>query len=380
MAILVLNCGSSSVKSTLFGEGGEVLRHGLQERVEDYRQALLRVLAEAGEALPGGLARLAGVGHRVVHGGPEFTRSARVDARVMEGLRRAMRFAPLHNPHNIRGIAFAAERLPRVPQVAVFDTAFHLTIPPQAHTYALPGDLCREFGLRRYGFHGISHRYVHDRALALCGRKSSRGFRAVTCHLGNGCSAAAVRDGACRDTSMGFTPLEGLVMGTRCGDLDPALVLFLLEKEGPRLSRSRASHLLQSESGLLGVSGLSADVRDLLAAARRGHPGAELALSVFCYRLRKYIGAYAAALGGVDALVFTAGIGEHSPEVRERTLAGMEELGFALDRRANRRAKGEGEAEIGAGRTRIFVIPTDEDRMIRDEVAGVLGKMPGRKR
>jgi acetate kinase len=387
MSILVLNCGSSSVKYTLFGHpGGKVLLHGTDERVEDYAVSFARLFAGVGRALPRGLDSILGVGHRVVHGGARFVQARRVDAAMMDELRLTAPLAPLHNPHNIRGIEHACRVLPGVPQVAVFDTAFHAALPAHAFSYALPASVREKTGIRRYGFHGISYAWVHRRLYHLLGRRSPRGFSAILCHLGNGCSAAAVKDGVCVDTSMGFTPLEGLVMGTRCGDLDPAVVLRLLGPTAPSsagargLTRSRLFHLLNSESGLLGLSGLSADVRDLTKAAGEGHEGARLALSVFAYRLKKCIAAYHGVLGGADTLVFTAGIGENSPSLRAQALAGMEGLGFALDPEKNAATTGGREGEItgGGGKVRVFVIPTDEDRMIYREAAHLIGSGNGR--
>lgn len=374
MPILVFNCGSSSIKYTLYEKtSSEVIHHGVEERVIDYSESLEKIFSGLDALLPGGLSSVEAVGHRVVHGGRRFRHPHLIDSRVLEGIRSYAELAPLHNPPNIRGIEFAAHRLPGIFQVAVFDTSFHSNMPPEAHNYALPIEMAKEYRIRRYGFHGISHNYVHDRAAQLCSPGNGGGLGIITCHLGNGCSVAAVLDSQCVDTSMGFTPLEGLVMGTRSGDMDPAIVHYLMSPEGGGLTDDRIHDLLNRESGLKGLSDLSSDVRDLLAARSQGHEGAALALSVFTYRLKKYICAYHGVLAGADALVFTAGIGENSPQIRSETLEGLEPLGFVLDEGANDAVKGK-EAEITGkgGKVRIFVIPTDEDYMIFKETLKLL--------
>lgn len=374
MSILVFNCGSSSIKYTLYEKSsGDVLRRGMEERVTDYLKSLDKIFSDIDALLPGGLPSIEAVGHRVVHGGRRFTRSHLIDSRVLDGIRSYAELAPLHNPPNIRGIEYATRSLPDTHQVAVFDTSFHSSIPPEAHNYAIPIEMAREHRIRRYGFHGISHQYVYERAVRLLGKIEKDDPRVITCHLGNGCSAAAVRNGRSVDTTMGFTPLEGLVMGTRTGDMDPAIVHFFMSKDGGALTDDQVYDLVNRESGLKGLSGLSSDVRDLLEARSRGHEGAELALSVFTYRLKKYICAYHGVLSGADALVFTAGIGENSPDIRSETLNGLEPLGFVLDEGKNNSAKGV-EAEItgDAGTVRIFVIPTDEDLMIFKEILKII--------
>jgi acetate kinase len=372
--ILVLNCGSSSVKYTVYERNsGLVVLRGSEDRVTDYSRALSGAF-ESTEALPhGGLSSVTAVGHRVVHGGRKFRWAHRVDEDVLNGIRNYVELAPLHNPFNILGIEYAAQRLPGVPQVAVFDTSFHSDIPPKAHNYAIPLEMAMEHRIRRYGFHGISHHYVHDRALELSENPGTKDLNVITCHLGAGCSIAAVKGGRCVDTSMGFTPLEGLVMGTRCGDLDPAVVHYLMSPEGGGMSDDEVHDLLNKKSGLKGLSGLSSDVRDLLKAKKEGHEGARLALSVFTYRLKKYIGAYHAVLGGADILVFTAGIGENSPEIRAQSLEGLESLGFILNVGINSETIGtEGMISTSGSRVRIFVIPTDEDRMIYKETVRLI--------
>jgi len=374
MPVLIFNCGSSSIKYTLYEKArGEVIHHGIEERVTDYDGSLEKIFAELDALLTGGLSSIEAVGHRVVHGGRRFRRPHLIDSHVMKGIRSYADLAPLHTPPNIRGIEFSGHRLPGARQVAVFDTSFHSGIPPEAHNYAIPLEMAKEYRIRRYGFHGISHQYVHDRAAGFCGDHGHDELTVITCHLGNGCSIAAVRGGVCVDTSMGFTPLEGLVMGTRSGDMDPAIVHYLMSPKGGGLTDDQIHNLLNRESGLKGLSGLSSDVRDLLVARSQGHEGAVLALSVFTYRLKKYICAYHGVLGGAHALVFTAGIGENSPEIRSETLGGLQSLGFVLDQEANQRAVGR-EAEITGegGKVRIFVIPTDEDLMIFRETIKIM--------
>ena len=374
MPILVFNCGSSSIKYTLYQKAdGEIIRHGVEERVTDYNKSLDKIFSEIESLLSGGLSSIEAVGHRVVHGGRWFTSPRLVNSEVLDRIRSYVELAPLHNPPNIWGIEYAVGRLPEAHQVAVFDTSFHSTIPPEAHNYAIPIKLAKERRIRRYGFHGISHHYVYDRAVRLLGMEDKDDPRIITCHLGNGCSAAAVRGGRSVDTSMGFTPLEGLVMGTRSGDMDPAIVHFFMSPDGGRLTDDQIYNLLNRESGLKGLSDLSSDVRDLLEARSEGHEGAALALSVFTYRLKKYICAYHGVLAGANALVFTAGIGENSPDIRAETLEGLESLGFVLDEGLNKQAVGT-ELEITGqgGKVRIFVIPTDEDLMIYKETVKVI--------
>ncbi|MCA9265742.1 MAG: acetate kinase, partial [Planctomycetales bacterium] len=303
------------------------------------------------------------VGHRVVHGGEEFTGSVLIDDAVIASIERMARLAPLHNPPNLTGIRAARNALPGVPQVACFDTAFHTTIPAVAYTYALPYELYEQQGIRRYGFHGTSHRYVAQRAAGFLHLPHTH-FNGITCHLGNGSSITAVRDGQSVDTSMGFTPLEGVAMGTRCGDIDPAILLFLAE-EGQDVASLNA--MCNKRSGVLGISGCSNDMRTLIAKAAEGHCRSQLAIDVFCYRIKKYIGAYSAVLGRVDAIVFTGGIGENAPLVRSKICTGLELLGMELDPQLNEQADG-GERRIDrTSKTAILVIPTDEEGTIADD-------------
>ncbi len=315
------------------------------------------------------------VGHRVVHGGERFKESARIDDQVMKGIEDCIDLAPLHNPNNIKCIQAARELFGQdMPQVAVFDTAFHQSIPEQAYLYAVPYHLYRRYRVRRYGFHGTSHRYVAFRYRALRGLTRAQ-TNIITLHLGNGCSAAAIKGGLSVDTSMGMTPLEGLVMGTRSGDLDPAAVSFIGRKEG--LSASEVDSLLNTQSGLLGISGLTNDMRELQAELKEHDDRrVRLAIEIFCYRARKYIGSYLAAMGGADAIVFTGGIGENSPDVRARICAGMEWAGLKLDASKNDQTIGrEGEISTEDSKLRAYAIPTDEELLIaRDTVRVIKGE------
>ena len=304
------------------------------------------------------------VGHRVVHGGESFTHSTLVDDEVIRALEELIELAPLHNPHNLRGITAARSVLgPGVPQVAVFDTAFHHSLPETAYLYAIPYQLYRRHRVRRYGFHGTSHRYVAYRYRQLTGRTRDA-TKIITLHLGNGASACAIVGGQSVDTSMGFTPLEGLVMGTRSGDLDPAILDFVSAKEG--LSLHDLDSLLNKQSGLLGVSGLTADMRELLAEeAEHEDRRARLAIDLFCYRVKKYLGAYLAAMNGADAVIFAGGIGENAPEVRRRICAGLDWLGIQLDDSLNTALVGtEGRMDAKGSRVELWVIPTDEELLI----------------
>jgi acetate kinase len=406
--VLVLNCGSSSVKFQLLeteghdaAAGDRVLARGLIESIGG--PAILRLSVPGREthretaeildhkvAVERALDLLAGhetpvirdrreveaVGHRVVHGGERFRSSVRIDDAVLRGIEECFELAPLHNPPNVKGYRAARELLPDVPQVAVFDTSFHQTMPKAAFLYALPYVLYERHGIRRYGFHGTSHRFVSRRLAALLGRAEDESLRMITCHLGNGCSVAAVRGRQSIDTSMGFTPLEGLVMGTRSGDLDPAILLHVMAKE--ELAPAEVSALLNKHSGLLGLSGHSNDMRTLLEAEEAGQARAGLAVDVFCYRLRKYIASYVGALGGVDAVAFAGGIGENAPDVRRRALLGLDAMGLSLDPERNENARGI-EADLSAAGTkaRVFVVPTNEELLIaHDTVAIVSGRVP----
>jgi acetate kinase len=311
------------------------------------------------------------MGHRVVHGGPRFVQPARITADVVKAIREVSSLAPLHNANAIQGIEAGLKLLPRVPAGAVFDTAFHARLPDVASRYAIPYELAEQHALRRYGFHGISHRYVSQRLLQCLG-KAAAGTRIITCHLGNGASVTAIRDGQSVDTSMGLTPMEGLVMGTRSGDVDPGLLLHLMT--ALKMPAAEVNSLLNHRSGLLSLSGRSADMREVQQAAAAGDVRANGALEAFAYRARKYIGAYAACLGGLDAIAFAGGIGEHSAEMRARICGGLGFLGVDVDANSNARVSGDAEARISrdSGPVQVWVVPTDEEGQIARELYDVL--------
>jgi acetate kinase len=388
--ILVVNTGSSSVKFTLFFSADlQVAASGLVERIglegtrliyrRPGRETIqhLAVIADIGNAIANILPLLTdsrtgviqsreeirAIGHRVVHGGEFITQPALIDDRIKKIIQTCYDLAPLHNPPNMEGIMACEKGFPGIPQVAIFDTAFHATIPPQAYLYALPLPLCKELKIRKYGFHGTSHCYVSRKAAECIGRSPSE-LRLITCHLGNGCSITAVSGGRSVDTSMGFTPLEGTPMGTRCGDIDPAIIFYLMRQRG--LDAEQLDILLNWESGLLGLAGTgSSDVRDIITAMQAGNQQAETALRVFTYRIKKYIGAYISALGGVDAVVFTAGIGENSPLIREWICEGLSELGIRLDIHRNQAMNGcLGEIQDTKSRVRLLIVPTNEEAEI----------------
>jgi len=380
--VLVVNAGSSSLKVKLLPHhlsllveriGGDTqIKAGFATAVRsdgigDHEGAFKLCLTALAEQVP--LAGIVAVGHRVVHGGERYTRPTRLTPPVIAQIEALSPLAPLHNPPNLAGIRAALHLLPEVPQVAVFDTAFHSTVPTQAYLYGLPRRYYREAGVRRYGFHGTSHDYVTRQAAQLLNRPRSE-LRLVSLHLGNGASAAAVQFGHSVDTSMGFTPLEGLLMGTRSGDIDAGVLLYLLRSG---MSVDELDQLLNKRSGLLGLSGVSNDMRDVRRAAAAGDQAASDAIAVFSYRIRKIIGAYAAAMGGLDGVIFTAGIGENDPELRAQALSGLEFLGIDLDPDQNTR----GERLIsraGAG-VAVMVIPTDEERMIAEATLEALASV-----
>ena len=414
MNILVLNCGSSSLKFQVIetdldlikNETDKQLAKGVIERIggqalislqakgkpamkqaaplRDHRAALdylLRwiVSPEASIETIHSLGDIHAVGHRVVHGGEKFTRSAVIDDEVIKGIEDCIDLAPLHNPANLKGIQAARELFGTgVPQVAVFDTSFHTTMPEVSYLYAIPYQLYRRHKIRRYGFHGTSHRYVAYRFRQLT-KKKRDDVNIITLHLGNGCSVCAVKGGNSIDTSMGMTPLAGLVMGTRSGDIDPSLHEFLMHKEG--MSIQEVDALFNKQSGLIGLSGLTNDMRDLLEEEREHQDRrSKLAIDVFCHRIRNYVGAYLAEMGGADAIVFTGGIGENSPIIRQRTVAGLEFLGIALDKDRNESMTGGKEGEIGAsnGRMAVFVIPTNEELLIARDTVRCIKNAPRR--
>ena len=388
--ILVINCGSSSIKFALINETQDAfILSGLAERLgspdaqvhwqhgdnkdslilphADHRAALAQVLPLV-QAAAGG--QLHGIGHRVVHGGEHFTAACRLDALSLAAIRATAPLAPLHNPANLLGIEAAIRLFPELTQVAVFDTAFHQTLPEHAYRYALPDHLYREHGVRRYGFHGTSHRFVSQRAAEMAGLPVDASSWLVA-HLGNGCSTCAILDGHSRDTSMGLTPLEGLVMGTRSGDVDPNLHSHLARTLGWSLEQIET--LLNKDSGLQGLSGLSNDMRTLEQARKQGHVGATLAIEVFCYRLAKSLAAMSCALQQLDGLVFTGGIGENSALIRSKTVAHLKLLNLALDEPANARTvRGASGPIQAAGHPRIMVVPTNEERQIALDTLALL--------
>ncbi|MCS5635501.1 MAG: acetate kinase [Myxococcota bacterium] len=372
MRALALNCGSSSVKFALVEtDDGERLLSGAEEIAAGGHEAALHAVVERLGSRPELAQGLEGIGHRVVHGGETFRDSVRIDAGVMAGIEAVSPMAPLHNPINLLGIQRLGDAFPGLPQVAVFDTAFHQALPPRAYLYALPRSLHAEHGVRRYGFHGTSHRYLAQEAIRrfeLPGERS----RIVTAHLGNGCSTAAVLGGRSVETSMGFSPLEGLVMGTRSGDVDPGLHAYLAERLG--LDLAGVTRLLNNESGLLGLSGISADVRQLEAAEAEGNADAALALEIFCYRLARQVAGLQVPLGGLDALIFSGGIGENSARIRAQVLEWLEPLGFEIDPEANANHGKDTNGMIGrSGPPFAGVVSTDEELLIALETARVLG-------
>jgi len=398
--ILVLNCGSSSLKFQVIETSrsrissstdvrllrGSIDRIGLAgsvARIEaengaprivsghyaTHHQAIAAVLEWIGDTT--GETKIDAVGHRIVHGGERFSQSVIVDAEVEAGIEACIELAPLHNPHNLQGIRACRELFgPSVPHVAVFDTAFHQTMPPAAYLYAIPYQYYVSYGVRRYGFHGTSHRYVAYRYREIHGIPKES-VRIITCHLGNGCSMTAIDAGVSVDTSMGFTPLEGLVMGTRSGDVDPSVILLGMAHQG--LSAAEAETLLNKGSGLYGLSGLTSDMRTLLEKAEEGNERARLAVDVFCYRIKQYLGRYQAVLGGADAIAFAGGIGENSSAIRSLACAGLQKLGIELDEALNEKpAAGESRISTSSSSTAVWVIPTNEELLIARDTARAL--------
>ena len=396
MNVLVINCGSSSLKYQLIDMVKEkVLAIGLAERIgiegsrvkhevsnmdkivieepmKDHKDALKIVLDALVDEKHGAIKELNeinAVGHRVVHGGEKFSGSVVIDDEVIAALEECIELAPLHNPPNLIGIRACQELIPGVPMVGVFDTAFHQTMPSFSYIYPLPYELYEKYGIRKYGFHGTSHRYVSARTAKLLGKDISE-LKIVTCHLGNGASLAAIKDGKSIDTSMGFTPLEGLAMGTRCGDIDPAIVTFIMEKED--LDMKGINKKKKKKSGVFGISGVSSDFRDIEQAADEGNERAKLALDKFDMRVKKYIAAYAAVMGGVDAIVFTAGLGENSPVNREKICEGLEFMGVKLDREKNNIRGKETIVSTDDSKVKVLVIPTNEELMIAKDTVELL--------
>ena len=398
MKILVLNCGSSSIKYKLFDmTTKEVLAQGgiekiglvgsflkltlpngekkiLEKDIPEHTagiEFILNTLVSPEYGAIKSLDEINAVGHRMVHGGEKFSESVLLTQEVLDAFIACNDLAPLHNPANLKGVNAVSAILPNVPQVGVFDTAFHQTMPDYAYMYAIPYELYEKYGVRRYGFHGTSHRYVSQRVCEFLG-VDPKGKKIITCHIGNGGSISAIKDGKCIDTSMGLTPLEGLVMGTRSGDIDAGAVTFIMEKEG--LNATGISNLLNKKSGVLGVSGVSSDMRELEAAVAAGNPKAILAEKMYFYRIKKYIGAYAAALGGVDIILFTGGVGENQANCRSEVCEGLEFMGVKIDLEKNK-VRGE-EAIISAddSKVTVAVIPTDEELMIASDTLAILNK------
>jgi len=383
MKILVINCGSSSIKFKFFEMPEEkVVSYGIVEKigeeisilkysgkvnienklkVKNHQEGLKLIASTLLENEIKDIEEIRGIGHRVVHGGEGFVSSVRIDDEVIKKIEEHLYLAPLHNPHNLAGIKGCMEIFPKSIQVASFDTAFHTTMPELSFLYAIPYDFYQKYKIRRYGFHGTSHRYVARRTAEIMG-KGKYEINVITCHLGNGCSITAVKNGKSYDTSMGLTPLEGLIMGTRSGDIDPGVILYLIE--GLNLKPSEVSDILNKKSGLFGISGVSNDFRNLLPLYNKDER-VTLSIDMFCYRLKKYIGSYMAVLGNVDAITFTGGIGENVPLVREKSLSNMEMFGIKIDIEKNKEITGkEGEISSENSKVKVFVIPTNEELRI----------------
>ncbi len=399
MDILALNCGSSSVKYQLFDWNKKVVvAKGMVERVtigdsyivhevpgrDNYREEhecpdhkvaihlIIKTLTDPTHGVVKDMNQISAVGHRVVHGGEKFTCSVRIDDSVLDAIKEVQHLAPLHNPPNIAGIEAAKAVLPDAPHIAIFDTAFHQTMPAPAYTYPLPYEWYEKYGVRRYGFHGTSHLYVSKRAAVLLG-KDPKDCNIITMHIGNGVSHSAIKGGISVDTSMGLTPLEGAVMGTRCGDIDPAIPAFIMEREG--YTSKEIDSILNKKSGVIGITGRFTDRRDVISEAEKGDERCKLSLQIESYRLKKYIGAYAAAIGGVDAVVFTAGVGEMAWLIREMTLENLEFMGIYLDKEVNRNTmtrKRETLITRPDSPVKVFVIPTDEELVFTEDVVAIL--------
>jgi acetate kinase len=399
MDILAINCGSSSVKYQLFDwSRKEIIAKGLVERVvvggsfiihevpgrEKYRKEsecpnhtmaldlIIKTLTDPEHGVLEDIGQISAVGHRVVHGGENFTRSVLIDEDVVEAVKSVQHLAPLHNPPNIAGIEAVRAVLPDVPNVAIFDTAFHQTMPEYAYIYPLPYDWYTRYGVRRYGFHGTSHLYVSKRAAVLLGKKP-KDCNLITMHIGNGVSHCAIKNGISVDTTMGLTPLEGAVMGTRCGDIDPAIPMFMMQMEN--LTAKEIDSTLNKKSGILGITGKYTDRRDVIENAEKGDKLCKLAIEIECYRLKKYVGTYMAVVGRLDAVVFTAGVGEMGWQLREKALEGLEPLGIKIDKTRNRAAmsrKKESLITTDDSPIKVFVIPTDEELVFTEDVAAIL--------
>ena len=388
MRILVINAGSSSIKYQLFNmddesiiakgqcerigiEGSNVKQNSekgeiiFKEAIANHTEAMqwiIKALTDSEKGVIKSMSEIDAVGHRVLHGGASFTASQIINPVVMDAIRENIILGPLHNPANIAGIEACEAMMPGTPNVAVFDTAFHQTMPDYAFMYAVPYDYYTRLKVRKYGFHGTSHRFVSKRAAQLLGSETGEGLKIIVCHLGNGSSLSAVKDGKCCDTSMGITPLEGMVMGTRSGDLDAATLQYIMKNDG--IDIEEMTNILNKKSGLLGVSGVSSDMRDLTAAAVAGNERAQLAHKMLTYRLKKYIASYAAAMGGVDAIVFTGGIGENDNVVRKAAVEGLEFMGVKLDEEKNAVTRNDGFIQAEDSKVKIMVVKTNEELAI----------------
>ena len=396
MKILIINAGSSSLKYQFMeSEGGQVFAKGLCERIgidgrlthkvpgredvvreipmpthSEAIQSVLDIMVDPVNGVIASTDEIAAVGHRVLHGGMAFTESCVIDDACIAAIEKCIPLGPLHNPANLMGIRACQAIMPNTPQVAVFDTAFHMTMPPKAYIYAIPYEYYEKDDVRRYGFHGTSHRYVSARAIDMLGNPEHS--RVICCHLGNGSSITAVDGGKSVDTSMGFTPLAGLPMGTRSGDVDATILEYLMGRYGYDIKEML--NILNKKSGVLGISGISSDFRDLDAAAAEGNERAQLALDKFIYEVKKYIGAYATVMGGVDAIVFTAGIGENSIDLRRKICEGLEYMGIKMDAEKNNVRGKEADVSAADSKVKIFVIPTNEELMIAMDTAALCGK------
>jgi acetate kinase len=396
MKILVVNCGSSSLKYQLINmEDEKVMAKGLAERIgisgsrlkhtsagknelvidkdlPNHKEALkliTDILVSSEHGVISHMSEISAVGHRVVHGGERFSGSVRIDEEVMDTLRECADLAPLHNPPNIMGIEACKQLMPDVPMVGVFDTAFHQTVPDYAYIYPIPYEYYEKYGVRKYGFHGTSHKYVAERAADLLNKPIDQ-LKIITCHLGNGASITAVDGGKSVETSMGFTPLEGLAMGTRCGSIDPAIVAFLMEKEN--MTSEQLNNVLNKKCGVFGISGVSSDFRDLEQAAEQGNRRAALAIEVFAYKVKKFIGSYTAVMNGLDALVFTAGLGENSVSMRQKICQGLSYLGIELDSELNNVRGKERVVSPPESKVKVLVIPTNEELAIARETKNLV--------
>ena len=400
MKVLVINAGSSSLKYQLLdteteavlakgnceriGIDGSRIIHKATGKAEYFKETelpdhsaamklLVDTLVDAEVGCLASVSEIDAIGHRVVHGGQYFADSVLLSDEVLCAVEKCIVFAPLHNPAHIMGIKGCLAAMPGTPQVLVFDTAFHQTMSPEVYTYGISYDMYEEYGIRRYGMHGTSHRYVSCEMIRIMGGEA-KGKKIVTCHIGNGSSISAVKDGKCVDTSMGFTPLDGIMMGTRCGSIDPAIVPFIMEKKG--YTAKEMDNYMNKQCGFAGISGVGSDSRDVEKAMNEGNKRAKLTFDMLCYQIKKYIGAYSAAMGGLDAVVFTAGIGEHTPYIRENALSGLEYLGVKLDKERNTFGHSSVPVKLSAddSKVEVYMIPTNEELVIARDTAKIVSE------